>query len=96
MDYYNDMNTIVILKISLIVVSSIAGGGGIVAIIVKCASNWISQRMLDHYNNTHERELESIKAQYSEALAKTQLELDKAERRHYLYSQSQFELYNSL
>lgn len=90
------MSTIEILKVSVMVVLSITGGGGIMAFIVKCTSGWISQRMLDHYNNVHEKELEDIKAKYSEALAKTQLELDKAERKHYLYSQSQFELYNSL
>ena len=50
----------------------------------------------DHYNNKHETDLEKIKADYSSALAKTQHEYDKIERKHYLYSQSQFELYNSL
>ena len=44
----------------------------------------------------HAKELEELKANYSEALAKTNHELEKAGRRHYLYSQSQFELYNSL
>ena len=55
------MSTIEIFKISVIVVVSITGGGGIVALIVKCASGWISQRMLDHYNNVHEKELEEKK-----------------------------------
>jgi hypothetical protein len=63
---------------------------------VKVAADWISKRTLDHYNNKHAKELEDLKAGYSEALAKTSHELEKAERRFYLYSQSQFELYNSL
>jgi hypothetical protein len=78
------------------ILGSIALGGGIVAAIVKVAADWISKRTLDHYNNKHAKELEDLKAGYSEALAKTSHELEKAERRFYLYSQSQFELYNSL
>ena len=90
------MNVLDIIKVAGIVLVSLLGGSGIVAIVVKYAAGWLSQRLLDHYNNEHEKELEGIKARYTEALAKTQLELDKAERRHFLYSQSQFELYNSL
>ena len=90
------MGVIEILKVAGIVLGTILGGSGIVALVVKYTSAWLSQRLLDHYNNEHEKELEGIKAKYTEALAKIQLEFDKAERRHYLYSQSQFELYNSL
>lgn len=75
---------------------SVLSGGGIVAVLVKFTSNWLSQRVLDHYNNEHENELEKLKSDYSQALAKTQHELEKSKQKHYLYSQSQFELYNSL
>ena len=96
MDYTIDMNALEIFKIAGIVVASILGGGSIVAVVAKNSAGWLSQRLLDHYNNAHEKELEGIKAQYTEALAKTQSELEKAERKFYLYSQSQFEIYNSL
>ena len=76
--------------------ASVLLGSGIVAAVVRIAANWISKRTLDHYNNKHAKELEQLKASYSEALVKTNHELEKAERRHFLYSQSQFDLYNSL
>ena len=85
-----------VFKVVGALLASVLLGSGIVAIIVRIAVNWISKRTLDHYNNKHAKELEQLKASYSEALAKTNHELEKAERRHYLYSQSQFELYNSL
>ena len=96
MVYITDMVIMDFLKISGIILATLLGSSGVVAIFVKYAADLLSQRLLDHYNNEHEKELEALKAHYTEALAKTQLELDKAERRHYLYSQSQFELYNSL
>lgn len=75
---------------------SIVCGGGIIAWVSKLIANCLSQRMLDHYNNKHERELEVLKSEYSSALAKTQHEYEKLQQKHVLYSQSQFELYNSL
>lgn len=85
-----------IFKIASALLLSVLLGGGIVAALVKFLANWISNRTLDYYNNKHAKELEQLKASYSEALARTNHELEKAERRHHLYSQSQFELYNSL
>lgn len=94
MDYIIDMMEV--FKLAGAMLASVLLGGGIVAFIVKLIANWLSKRTLDYYNNQHAKELERIKAEYLEALAKTNHELEKAERRHYLYSQSQFELYNSL
>ena len=94
MDYMIDMAEL--FKIAGAILASLFVGGGIVAVIARAMGNWISKRTLDHYNNKHEKELEQLKASYSEALAKTNHELEKAQRRHFLYSQSQFELYNSL
>lgn len=94
MDYLIDMAEV--FKLVGAVFASLLMGGGIVAIIARALANWISKRTLDHYNNTHEKELEQLKASYSDALAKTNHDLEKAKRRHFLYSQSQFELYNSL
>lgn len=85
-----------IFKISGAILASVILGGGVVAVLVRFLANWISKRTLDYYNNKHESDLEKLKTDYSEALAKTNHELEKAERRHFLYSQSQFELYNSL
>lgn len=85
-----------IFMVSGAILGSLLLGSGIVAAIVKFAADWISKRTLDHYNNQHSKELEDLKAKYLQALAKTNFELEKAQRRHQLYSQSQFELYNSL
>lgn len=85
-----------VLRVASAILASLLMGGGIVAVIAKALANWVSKRTLDHYNNKHAEELEHLKASYSDALTKTNHELEKAERRHYLYSQSQFELYNSL
>lgn len=90
------MALIDVMKIVGLSLASLVSGAGVLALLIRVSSKWIGQRMLDHYNNRHETELEKIKADYSSALAKTQHEYDKIERKHYLYSQSQFELYNSL
>ena len=90
------IDMVAFLKLAGAVLASLFVGGGIVAVITRALANWISERTLDHYNNKHEKELEQLKASYSEALVKTNHELEKAQRRYFLYSQSQFELYNSL
>ena len=90
------ISMIEIFKITGAILASALFGGGIVAIMVKYLANWLSRRTLDYYNNKHTKELEQLKASYSEALENTKHELEKARRRHHLYSQSQFELYNSL
>ena len=85
-----------IFQVAGAMLASLLVGGGIVAVLVRFVANWISKRTLDYYNNQHAKDLEQLKANYTEALTKTKHELDKAERRHFIYSQSQFELYNSL
>lgn len=84
------------IKISAAILFSTLSVGGIIAAIVRFATNWICKRTLDHYNNKHANQLEQLKSSYAESLAKMNHELDKAKRRHYLYTQSQFEIYNSL
>ena len=96
MVYFIDMSEVNVLQIVWYLLLSPVCGGGIVAGISKLIANWLSKRMLDHYNNKHEKELEKLKSEYSTALAKTQHEYDKLVQKHVLYSQSQFELYNSL
>ena len=85
-----------IFEIASAMLASLLIGGGVVAVMVRVVANWISKRTLDYYNNQHAKDLEQLKANYTEVLTKTKHELDKAERRHFIYSQSQFELYNSL
>ena len=46
---------------------------------------FISTRLLDSYNNKHERELEAIKSNYSAELEKTKVELEKAKSRFLRY-----------
>ena len=96
MVYLTNMDYIDLMKIVGLSLASLLSGAGILTLLVKVSSKWLGQRMLDHYNNQHAKELEKIKANYSSALAKTQHEFEKIERKHFLYSQSQFELYNSL
>lgn len=91
-----DMSEVNLLQIVSYGLLSLVCGGGIIAAISKLIANWLSQRMLDNYNNKHERELEQLKSEYTRALAKTQHEYEKLEQKHIIYSQSQFELYNSL
>ena len=76
--------------------ASVLLSGGVITLVVKFAADWISKRTLDHYNNKNAKELEQIKSNYLESLSRLNHELDRAKRRHFLYSQSQFDLYNSL
>jgi hypothetical protein len=47
---------------------SIGGATGIIALIGKLFGDFFSKRLLDHYNNKHTVELESIKTKYQKEL----------------------------
>lgn len=64
-----------VFKVVGAILGSILLGGGIVAALIRFSASWVSQRLLDYYNNKHAKELEELKAKYSEALAKTNHEL---------------------
>lgn len=75
---------------------SLGGTTVVVVALAKWFGGFISTRLLDSYNNKHERELEKIKNNYSTELEKTKSELEKAKSRFLRYSEKQFELYNDL
>ena len=75
---------------------SLGGTTVVVVALAKWFGGFISTRLLDSYNNKHERELEKIKSNYSTELEKTKSELEKAKSRFLRYSEKQFELYNDL
>ena len=75
---------------------SLGGTTVVVVALAKWFGGFISTRLLDSYNNKHERELEKIKSNYSAELEKTKSELEKAKSRFLRYSEKQFELYNDL
>ena len=75
---------------------SLGGTTVVVVALSKWFGGFISTRLLDSYNNKHERELEKIKSDYSTELEKTKSELEKAKSRFLRYSEKQFELYNDL
>lgn len=73
------------------------GGAGIIIIgLAKWLGGFLSNRLLDSYNNKHEVELESLKSKYVKELEKTKNELEKAKLQFVRYSERQFELYNDL
>lgn len=75
---------------------SLGGTTVVVVALAKWFGGFISTRLLDSYNNKHERELQKIKSNYSTELEKTKSELEKAKSRFLRYSEKQFELYNDL
>ena len=75
---------------------SLGGTTVVVVALAKWFGGFISTRLLDSYNNKHERELEAIKSNYCTELEKTKTELEKAKSRFLRYSEKQFELYNDL
>ena len=75
---------------------SLGGTTVVVVALAKWFGGFISTRLLDSYNNKHERELEKIKSDYSTELEKTKSELEKTKSRFLRYSEKQFELYNDL
>ena len=89
-----NMNDIFQLLAALAV--SLGGTTVVVVALAKWFGGFISMRLLDSYNNKHERELEKIKSDYSTELEKTKSELEKAKSRFLRYSEKQFELYNDL
>ena len=71
---------------------SLGGTTVVVVALAKWFGGFISTRLLDSYNNKHEK----IKSDYSTELEKTKSELEKAKSRFLRYSEKQFELYNDL
>lgn len=75
---------------------SVGGSGVIIIALAKWFGGFLSNRLLDSYNNKHENELETLKNRYANELEKTKNELEKAKLQFARYSEKQFELYNDL
>ena len=90
------MTLIEYVKLFTAFVVSIGGTSVIVVALAKWFGAFLSRRLLDSYNNKHERELEDIKNKYASELEKTKNELEKARLQFARYSEKQFELYNDL
>lgn len=75
---------------------SIGGSSVVVVGLAKWFGDFMSHRLLDSYNNKHERELEELKSKYAAELESTKTELEKARLQFVRYSEKQFELYNDL
>ena len=75
---------------------SIGGASVVVVGLAKWFGDFMSHRLLDSYNNKHERELEELKSKYAAELESTKTELEKARLQFVRYSEKQFELYNDL
>lgn len=75
---------------------SIGGASVVIVGLSKWFGEFISQRLLDRYNNKHETELEGIKTKYQKELESTKTDLEKAKSLYLRYTEKQFELYNDL
>lgn len=83
-------------KLITALVASIGGASVIIVVLAKWFGDFLSHRLLDSYNNRHEKELEELKGKYANELEETKSELEKAKLQFVRYSEKQFELYNDL
>lgn len=83
-------------KLITALVASIGGASVIIVALAKWFGDFLSHRLLDSYNNRHEKELEELKGKYANELEETKSELEKAKLQFVRYSEKQFELYNDL
>lgn len=84
------------VKLVTAFIVSIGGSSVVIFALSKWFGNFLSTRLLDAYNNKHEKELEVIKTKYASELENTKNELEKAKSMFLRYSEKQFELYNDL
>lgn len=90
------MEMIEYVKLVTAFIVSIGGSSVVIFALSKWFGNFLSTRLLDSYNNKHEKELEVIKTKYASELENTKNELEKAKSMFLRYSEKQFELYNGL
>lgn len=84
------------IKLATAFFASVGGASVIVIALAKWFGGFLSQRLLDSYNNKHEQELEELKSKYARELESTKSELEKTKLQFVRYSEKQFELYNDL
>lgn len=90
------MNLIEYVKLVTAFIVSIGGSSAVIVGLAKWFGDFMSHRLLDTYNNKHERELEELKSKYANELEATKNELEKTKLQFARYSEKQFELYNEL
>lgn len=84
------------VKLTTAFLTSVGGASVVIIGLAKWFGGFLSNRLLDTYNNRHEKELENLKNEYANELEKTKSELEKAKLQFARYSEKQFELYNDL
>lgn len=84
-----NMELIEYVKLFTAFIVAIGGASVVVVALAKWFGGFLSNRLLDSYNNKHERELETLKNKYANELEKTKLLFAR-------YSEKQFDLYNDL
>lgn len=84
------------VKLTTAFLTSVGGASVVIIGLAKWFGGFLSNRLLDTYNNRHEKELEDLKNEYANELEKTKSELEKAKLQFARYSEKQFELYNDL
>ena len=90
------MEMIEYIKLVTAFVVSIGGASVVIVALAKWFGDFLSHRLLDSYNNKHEKALEELKGKYANELEETKNELEKAKLQFVRYSEKQFELYNDL
>lgn len=83
-------------KLATAFFASVGGASVIVIALAKWFGGFLSQRLLDSYNNKHEEELEELKSKYARELEGTKSDLEKTKLLFVRYSEKQFDLYNDL
>ena len=84
------------IKLFTAAIVSIGGSSVVIIGLAKYFGDLCARRLLDSYNNKHEKELEGLKSKYATELEQTKMDLDKAKTQYLRYSEKQFELYNDL
>jgi hypothetical protein len=90
------MSWLEIMKLLTATISSMGGAAIIIFSISKWYGDFLSQRLLDNYNNKHSQELEEIKGKFNKELEETKSVIEKAKFHFFKYSEKQFDLYNDL
>lgn len=85
-----------VLYIAGAILGSLGGASIIIIGVSKWFGNFLSKKLLNSYNNQHEKELAEITSNYRQQLEETKTELDKTKSQFLRYSEEQFELYNDI
>jgi len=90
------MEFIEYVKLFGAILTSVGGATVVIIGLSKWFGDFLSKRLLDNFNNKHEKELEGIKTKYQLELERAKADLEKAKSQFLRYSEKQFDLYNDL